>query len=175
MSLFGRKNEDRRKDSGPSRDILLDTTPAAATVSAPEAGGEGAEQETQLGRDCRIFGKLGIGGNFRIAGVVEGEIDGDGVVSVQAGAVVNARIRARIVLIDGEVTADIEASERVEIGRSGRLRGNVAAAALVVHEGAWFEGNCSMTGSRPAVAPAPAADPVEKAVVAAKLTALPAR
>lgn len=176
MSLFGRKNEARRKDAGasPSRDTLLDATPAAALPSAPEAGRESAEHDSQLGRGCHVCGELAISGNFRIAGMVEGEIDADGVVSVQAGAVVQARISARVVVIHGEVTADVEAGERVEIGPSGCLRGNVVAAALVVHDGAWFEGRCSMAGGRPGVAPAAPTEPAQAIAVAAKRPALPA-
>jgi cytoskeletal protein CcmA (bactofilin family) len=48
------------------------------------------------------------------------------------------------VVVEGDLTADVRAADRVEIGATGRLFGNVVAPRLVIHEGAIFEGSCAM-------------------------------
>jgi len=56
------------------------------------------------------------------------------------------------------VKGEIIATERIEIRASARMSGNLAAPRVVMHEGALFEGHCTMK--------------VEEAVVQAKPTVL---
>ena len=44
----------------------------------------------------------------------------------------------------GKVSGDIIGSQRIEIRPSAKVIGNLTAPILVVHEGALFEGHCSM-------------------------------
>jgi cytoskeletal protein CcmA (bactofilin family) len=144
MSLFVRKSD----EVSPAR---LDDAPVVSV--APKSNGtvavRHAEEEAcdYLGRGSRIQGKLRFEGSVRILGVVEGEIEATEAVMVDAGAEVSARITANVVLVRGQVNADVHARERLEIGASGTIRGKVTTAALVVHEGAVFEGACSMGGA----------------------------
>jgi cytoskeletal protein CcmA (bactofilin family) len=46
------------------------------------------------------------------------------------------------------VAGDITASERVELGRTARVSGNIQTPALIVEDGAIFEGNCRMSQRR---------------------------
>jgi cytoskeletal protein CcmA (bactofilin family) len=48
--------------------------------------------------------------------------------------------------VRGHVDAEVVAKERLEIGTSGVLHGEVVTTALVIHEGAVFEGSCAMGG-----------------------------
>ncbi|HSD11164.1 MAG TPA: polymer-forming cytoskeletal protein, partial [Candidatus Binatia bacterium] len=91
-------------------------------------------------------------GSVRIHGEVEGEIVAGEAVIVRRGAGVHAKIRANEVVIEGDVTADVQATDRVEIGVTGRLRGTVTAPRLVLHDGAIFDGSCSMTSATEAEA-----------------------
>jgi len=72
-------------------------------------------------------------------------------------AVVNASIRAGIVLISGEVVGNVLAGERVELRGTARVFGDVEAPVVVVEEGVTFEGKCRMTretdGAAAAVSP----------------------
>lgn len=99
-----------------------------------------------LGRGSRIQGKLRFEGSVRIVGIVEGEIEATEAVIVDVGAEVKARISAAVVLVRGRVEAEVVAKERLEIGETGVLQGEVTTATLVIHEGAVFEGSCAMGG-----------------------------
>jgi cytoskeletal protein CcmA (bactofilin family) len=59
--------------------------------------------------------------------------------------VVNATVRAGIVLVSGEVTGNIFGSDRVELRGTARVFGDVEAPVVVVDEGVLFEGHCRMT------------------------------
>lgn len=147
MSLFGRRIEG--SGVADSSYAVEDVTPLSepkrsiATEIAIEA--EDDEPNGRIGKGSRISGKLEFEGSIRIYGEVEGEIVAGEAVIIRRGAGVNAKIRANEVVIEGDVTADVQATERVEIGATGRLRGTVTAPRLVLHDGAIFDGSCSMT------------------------------
>jgi cytoskeletal protein CcmA (bactofilin family) len=63
---------------------------------------------------------------------------------------VTAQIKAAAIIVAGKVSGDITATSRIEIRPSAKVVGNLTAPVLVVHEGATFEGHCSMSpeGSR---------------------------
>src|SRR6267142_2062976 len=61
---------------------------------------------------------------------------------------------AGTVMVNGEVTGNILASERVELRGTARVFGDVEAPVIVVEEGVLFEGHCRMTKSRPSDQPA---------------------
>jgi cytoskeletal protein CcmA (bactofilin family) len=94
----------------------------------------------------------------RIYGEVEGEVTAADAVIVRRGGRVTGDVRASRVVIEGDVAADVRA-DRVEVGATGRLLGNVVAPRLVIHEGAIFDGSCAVAeGARPAEASSPHAE-----------------
>jgi cytoskeletal protein CcmA (bactofilin family) len=157
MSLFGRRNEEPRfvNSSYTGEDVTLPTVaePTAAMEIAIEP--EDDEPNGRIGKGSRVSGKLGFEGSIRIYGEVEGEITAGEAVIIRRGAQVNAKIHANEVVIEGEATADIRATARVEIGATGRLRGTVTTPRLVIHDGATFDGSCSMSSVAEATAGRP--------------------
>jgi cytoskeletal protein CcmA (bactofilin family) len=59
---------------------------------------------------------------------------------------VSAKITGTTVVVEGQVTGDVVARQRLELRSSGRVHGNIAAPSLVVQEGAKLDGQCSMGG-----------------------------
>jgi cytoskeletal protein CcmA (bactofilin family) len=57
---------------------------------------------------------------------------------------VTAQIKANAIIVAGKISGDITATQRLEIRPSAKVIGNITAPILVVHEGAMFEGHCSM-------------------------------
>jgi cytoskeletal protein CcmA (bactofilin family) len=148
MSLFARKNDEPENPRFVDATVRAVPTPLPAASSRQQADVE-EEVCDYLGRGSRIQGKLRFEGSVRIGGDIQGEIEATETVVVEEGAEVSARISAAIVLVRGAVNADVHASVRLEIGATGVIRGKVVTGALVVEEGAVFEGACSMGGSRP--------------------------
>ena len=64
-------------------------------------------------------------------------------------AVVTAQIKAASVVVAGKISGDIVATQRIEIRPSAKVLGNVTSPVLIIHEGALFEGHCSMQAESP--------------------------
>lgn len=108
----------------------------------PSAPASGAQAYLDAG--SKISGKLSFEGPTRIDGQVDGEIHARDSLMVGESAVVTAQIKSGSIVIAGRVSGDINATQRIEIRPSAKVIGNITAPILVVHEGATFEGHCSM-------------------------------
>jgi cytoskeletal protein CcmA (bactofilin family) len=130
-------------------------TSAAANNTSDRPPQSAAMSIASDGRCCVLKnssfdGRLQFDGPLRIECQVGGEIYGSDVITVAESAFVTGPIQAPSVLIAGRVSADITASERIEIRSSGRVSGNLTAPAMMVHENALVEGRFTMThGRRP--------------------------
>jgi cytoskeletal protein CcmA (bactofilin family) len=103
-----------------------------------------AEARAYLDAGSKISGKLSFDGPIRIDGQVDGEITGKDSITIGESAVVTAQIKAASIVVAGKVSGDITAIQRIEIRPSAKVMGNLTSPVLVVHEGALFEGHCSM-------------------------------
>jgi cytoskeletal protein CcmA (bactofilin family) len=82
---------------------------------------------------------------LRVDGHLTGTVTSDGgTLIIGSTGQVDANIAVSVANINGTVNGDVIASERVQIGRTGRVVGNVVTPKLVVEDGAIFEGSCSM-------------------------------
>ena len=83
---------------------------------------------------------------MRIDGQVDGEISANDAVVIGKTAVVTAppQLKAASVVIAGKVSGDIIAAKRVEIHPTAQVLGKQTTPVLVVHDGALFEGHCTM-------------------------------
>ena len=114
----------------------------------PGANGAGGKEIGLLGVDSRFKGHLRFKGTLRLDGDVDGTItseEGSGsMLIINQHAVVNGNITSDSVLISGKVRGNIKAAERVEVYRSGSLKGDVYTGDIMIEAGAEFEGNCRM-------------------------------
>ncbi len=137
-------------------------TPSApvATATAPAA----SEPRTQLGRDnvnigksVIIKGELSGSEDLTIEGHVEGRIDlKDNVLTIGPNGKIKAEVFAKAVVVLGEVTGNVTASEKVDIRDNGSVDGDIASPRVAIAEGAHFRGAVDMqrSGVKPAAKPA---------------------
>jgi cytoskeletal protein CcmA (bactofilin family) len=123
----------------PSEKPAMMVRPAAPPITAPAT-----EARAYLDSGSKISGKLSFDGPTRIDGQVDGEIFGKDSLTIGESAVVTAQLKAAAIIVAGKVSGDIIATQRIEVRPSARVIGNLTAPILVVHEGALFEGHCSM-------------------------------
>lgn len=139
MALFGKDDKSQRFDEPPS----------FTTAPMPSRGNESssADESVQahLGKGSRIEGKLTFEASVKIDGQVEGEVSAQDTVIIGENAVVTAQVTAGTVIIRGKVTGDITARKRVELRAPGKVVGNIHTPTIVIHEGVFFEGHCSMS------------------------------
>src|SRR5262249_28745653 len=99
---------------------------------------------TILDRGAEFEGKLTFEGKVQINGKFRGEIFSEGTLMVGEGAEIDARIEIDTIIIQGNVTGNIQAKRRIEMHPPAVVKGDIVSPSLVVSEGAVFEGNCSM-------------------------------
>jgi cytoskeletal protein CcmA (bactofilin family) len=126
-------------------------TPATA-ASAPAAAAPSAEPRVQLGRDMVNIGKsviikgeLSGSEDLTIEGQVEGRIDlKDNVLTIGPNGKIKAEVFAKSVVVLGEVTGNVTASEKVDIRDNGSVDGDIASPRVAIAEGAHFRGSVDM-------------------------------
>ena len=121
-----------------------------------------------IDRFSRFDGTFRAERDLRVEGEVKGTIDCNGTLFVAEGAVVAAKIVAENITVAGDLSGEIQCRGRLHLLTSGRLRGRVSTAALVISEGALYEGELAMAEGedvtpveprRPVVMPAQRSEP----------------
>ena len=98
-----------------------------------------------VGSGTAITGESTFKSLLRIDGKFSGRIASPtGTLIVGAGGVVDANIEVSVATIQGTVNGDIIATQRIELGRAGKLNGNIQTPSLMIEQGAVFEGSCKM-------------------------------
>jgi cytoskeletal protein CcmA (bactofilin family) len=109
---------------------------------------KGSDLTAFIDEGSEIEGKYTFRGTVMLHGKFSGEIVSNDTLIIGEKGVVNANVRAGIVLVNGEVVGNVAASERVELRGSARIFGDVEAPVVVVEEGVLFDGNCKMTRAK---------------------------
>ncbi len=104
--------------------------------------------DTLIGTKTIFEGILISNESICIEGTVKGKIECRGSVVVGQGGKVKADIIAENAFIGGQVSGNITTKNRLEITSTGRVKGNIETACLVISEGVVFEGSCHMTNDK---------------------------
>jgi cytoskeletal protein CcmA (bactofilin family) len=103
-----------------------------------------------LGEGTEIDGDVRFNDELRVDGKVGGRVISErGRLVVGESGEVNADVYVGIASIGGTVSGTITASVKVELHSTGRFYGSIHAPALIIEEGAVFEGHCDMNASAP--------------------------
>lgn len=106
--------------------------------------GANGEVESLIGEHTSFEGTLKTEGSVRLLGAIQGEIESKSTIIVEERARVTARLTAQQVTVAGQLDGQIFCEGRVEIRPTGRVTGEINAGALIVQEGAYFDGNSKM-------------------------------
>lgn len=88
-----------------------------------------------------IVGDISTDGTVRIDGRIEGTVHRTSKMIIGAGASVTGNVEAHEVVIGGELTGDLVVHGRVEVQKSGTVRGDIRAAAVMLEEGGTVHGH----------------------------------
>jgi cytoskeletal protein CcmA (bactofilin family) len=97
-----------------------------------------------VGDVLKFTGEVRFKSMLRIDGHFSGNVNSsDGTLIVSTGAeVTQAVINVAVARINGTVEGDINASKELVLGRTASVTGKVSAPAIIVEEGALFNGTC---------------------------------
>jgi cytoskeletal protein CcmA (bactofilin family) len=98
-----------------------------------------------IGKSVVIKGELNGSEDLTIEGQVEGTIQlRDNVLTIGPNGKIKAQIFAKAVIILGEVTGNVTASEKVDIRDNGSVDGDIISPRVAIAEGAHFRGSVDM-------------------------------
>jgi cytoskeletal protein CcmA (bactofilin family) len=98
-----------------------------------------------IGKSVVIKGELSGSEDLTIEGHVEGKIElRQNVLTIGPNGKIKAQVFAKAVIILGEVTGNVTASEKVDIRDNGSVDGDIAAPRVAIAEGAHFRGSIDM-------------------------------
>jgi cytoskeletal protein CcmA (bactofilin family) len=158
------KRDEAAKPSAPSQPAPA-PAPAPVTPAAPHAAAEaarpqpntsvdtnrGLETTVNIGKSVIIKGELNGSEDLTIEGQVEGKIElRQNVLTIGPNGKIKAQVFAKSVIILGEVTGNVTATEKVDIRDNGSVDGDIAAPRVAIAEGAHFRGSIDMqrTGAK---------------------------
>jgi cytoskeletal protein CcmA (bactofilin family) len=109
-----------------------------------------AHTGTFFGPNVTIDGTVSGSEPVLIEGTVRGKINLSGELRIGTKARVEATVHAKNVTVEGKLTGDISADDRVELVATATVDGNIKAPKIVVAEGARFRGSVDMGSAKPA-------------------------
>ncbi len=120
-----------------------------------------ARIQTLIAAGTRIEGNMIVTGGVHLEGTIIGNVTtepgGTAVLSIAPKAVVEGLVEVPRVIVHGEVRGDIQAREKVELGPTAKVSGNVSYGVIEMAAGAVIHGRLmSAAGAAPAP-PAPLA------------------
>jgi cytoskeletal protein CcmA (bactofilin family) len=97
-----------------------------------------------LDRGSSFKGELEFEDTMRIDGRFNGRIHSKNELIVGESAHIEGEVEVGRIAISGTVVGRIVATNRVEIHRNGKVYSDIDTPALIIEEGAIFQGNCVM-------------------------------
>lgn len=143
--MWGNKKPDEMNPSVPELETPVSRSTPTYIPSAPEPAApvsSSSKSAARVGRTLRIKGELHGSEELVIDGEVEGTVDlGESRLTVAPQGRVQADVRAKEVIIEGQLRGTAHASDRLHIAKSGNVSGDLVAARVSIEDGAYFKGS----------------------------------
>jgi cytoskeletal protein CcmA (bactofilin family) len=165
MIRMGNKSKTETSDAPNVQTSSPSTTAAyqygsetTSTVSKPSSDSENIARDI---KDGKLSGFVGHGTSLtgdttfqmmlRVDGHLTGTVTSDGgTLIVGNNGQLDANISVGVANVNGAINGDVIASDKIHLGRTARVVGNITTPKLVIEDGAVFEGGCTMLKAREA-------------------------
>jgi len=132
-------------------------SPARPQNIDPQAARSDRQESTKvnIGKSVVIKGELSGSEDLTIEGQVDGKIElRQNVLTIGPNGRIKAEVNAKAVVVQGEVTGNITASEKIDIRDAGSVDGDLAAPRIAIADGAHFRGSIDMKRDSKSAQPA---------------------
>ena len=103
-----------------------------------------ASEGTILGPTLEIQGEIEGNEDLVIQGTVHGKLVCQKNLTVDGSGKVQASVVTKNLAVSGMLVGNVEASERVEVRKEGKMIGDIKAPRVIIADGAKFKGNIEM-------------------------------
>ena len=103
------------------------------------------EELASIGKSIVINGELSGSEDLTIEGRVDGKIElRDHVLTVGSNGRIKAQVSAKAIVVLGQVTGNLNATEKVDIKESGSVEGDIVSPRVAIADGSHFKGSIDM-------------------------------
>lgn len=128
------------------------STSSTSTASKPVTDSESMARDIKEGRlsgfvghGTVLTGETSFQAMLRVDGNLVGSVSSEtGTLIVGTNGQVDANVSVGTAMVNGVVNGDIVASEKIQLGRTARVIGNIQSPRLIIEDGALLEGGCKM-------------------------------
>ena len=110
----------------------------------PENQAMAGGQTSIIAQNCKFDGKVEVRGTLRVEGEFKGSIGTPESLVIGKTGIVHADVRVKNAIIGGQLYGNIVAENKIELQSGSHVEGDIKTKRLVIDEGVFFEGNCSM-------------------------------
>ena len=141
-----KRDESVRPASGQPVAAPQPTSPTLGSPAPrPEVTHHMEKDIVNIGKSVVIKGELNGSEDLTIEGHVEGTIQlRDHVLTIGPNGRIKAQVFAKAVIVLGEVTGNVTASDKVDIRDNGSVDGDIISPRVAIAEGAHFRGSVDM-------------------------------
>ncbi len=119
------------------------TAPTAPPAARPASMSGG--QSAYIGKSLSIEGTITGSDDLVIEGRVKGSIKlSDNTLTIGSNGVVEADVEAKEIRVQGKLNGATKARDRIEIGKTGSVEGEVTTSRIAVEDGAVFRGSVNI-------------------------------
>jgi cytoskeletal protein CcmA (bactofilin family) len=130
------------KDDQRNEPVATAPTAPAPSRPAPTSGGG---QPAYIGKSISIEGTITGSDDLVIEGRVKGSIKlSDNMLTIGSNGVVEADVEAKEIRVQGKLNGATKARDRIEIGKTGSVEGEVTTSRIAVEDGAVFRGSVNI-------------------------------
>lgn len=145
----------RTEEGSAPRPQLEPTRPPSVPMASPTSGPARFDpppanrQTATIGSSMHIKGEISTHEELLVDGEVEGALESHSLLTVGPNGKVRANIKAREVIIFGQVRGNVEVSEKIAIREQGSLVGDIKTAGISIDDGAYFKGSIDIVRPEP--------------------------
>jgi len=136
--------------SNPKEPMKKEATPlSSAPFKTPEPSS--TRGQASIGKAVKIGGQIYSKEDLYVDGAVEGTIElEEHRLTIGPNGKVHSNIKAREVVILGNVQGNVEASDKLEVHKDARVVGDIKTARIMIEDGAYFNGSIDTVKPEPA-------------------------
>lgn len=164
MSMWS--NRQRGRDEEPTAPYTppapepLRERPMVATPAPSPSAVYASNGPAMVGKAVVVKGEIHSREDLYIDGEIQGTVElMESKLTIGPNGRIQASVRAREVVVFGNVQGNVEAIDKIDIRKDARLVGDIRTARIVIEDGAYFKGTIDILKPEPKPAPKPATPP----------------
>jgi len=112
---------------------------------------DGTRGQASIGKAVKISGQIYSQEDLYVDGDVEGSIElQENRLTIGPNGKVRCHVKAREVVILGNVQGNVDASDKLEVRKDAWVVGDITTARIVIEDGAYFKGSIDIVEPEPA-------------------------